>query len=213
MSVNEYFLLRVLDYMASLQHFGIQSTRLAIALVLLWIGGLKFYKYEADGIVPFVANSPLMSFFYHFPEDYKNHINKEGELNPTNRAWHDQNNTYGFSNGLGILLLGMGLLLLGNVIHPAFGVAGALLTVVMSLGTLSFLITTPENWVSALGDVDHGFPFLSARGRLVIKDVIMLGGALIILADSAHQYLSLLERQAGKRRARTVQMRSIWMII
>jgi uncharacterized membrane protein YkgB len=29
---------------------------------MAWIGGLKAFQYEADGIVPFVANSPLMSF-------------------------------------------------------------------------------------------------------------------------------------------------------
>ncbi|GAB2590813.1 hypothetical protein GCM10027190_44300 [Spirosoma areae] len=63
MSVNPYFLKRILYYMAGQQRLGIQLTRLAIALVLIWIGGLKFYKYEADVIVPFVANSPLMSFF------------------------------------------------------------------------------------------------------------------------------------------------------
>ena len=33
---------------------------------------------EAEGITPFVANSPLMSFFYHHP---KAHKNKEGEFN------------------------------------------------------------------------------------------------------------------------------------
>ncbi|MBW9309113.1 DUF417 family protein [Escherichia coli] len=29
----------------------------------MWIGLLKFVPYEADSITPFVANSPLMSFF------------------------------------------------------------------------------------------------------------------------------------------------------
>ena len=32
---------------------------------MAWIGGLKAFQYEADGIVPFVTNSPFMSFFYH----------------------------------------------------------------------------------------------------------------------------------------------------
>ena len=29
-------------------------------MVLLWIGGRKTFRYEADGNVPFVANSPFM---------------------------------------------------------------------------------------------------------------------------------------------------------
>lgn len=209
METNPSPLKLALSYLANLHRVGMQTTRLAIALVLIWIGGLKFYPYEADGIVLFVANSPFMSFFYNTPEEYKSHINKEGELIPTNRAWHEQNNTYGYSNGLGVLLVVMGALLLAGVVYPAAGVIGALLTIVMSLGTLSFLITTPETWVPPLGDADHGFPFLSARGRLVIKDVIMLGGAIVILADSARQYLSRLEKADKVRRRRVVHSHSI----
>jgi uncharacterized membrane protein YkgB len=45
--------------------------RVAIAIVFLWIGALKFAPYEADSITPFVANSPFMSFFYEHPAEYK----------------------------------------------------------------------------------------------------------------------------------------------
>lgn len=41
----------------------INTARISILIVMVWIGGLKAFQYEADGIVPFVANSPLMSFF------------------------------------------------------------------------------------------------------------------------------------------------------
>ena len=59
----------------------------------------------------------------------------------------------------------------------------------MSVVTLSFLATTPESWVPALGDAHHGFPYLSGRGRLVVKDLIMLGAALVTMSDSAATYL------------------------
>ncbi|MCV5674741.1 DUF417 family protein, partial [Escherichia coli] len=48
---------------------GLTLIRLSIAIVFMWIGLLKFVPYEADSITPFVANSPLMSFFYEHPED------------------------------------------------------------------------------------------------------------------------------------------------
>jgi uncharacterized peroxidase-related enzyme len=51
------------------------------------------------------------------------------------------------------------------------------------------LITTPECWVPALGSPEHGFPLLSGAGRLVIKDAIMAGAALVTMADSAKVYL------------------------
>jgi len=72
-------------------------------------------------------------------------------------------------------------------LHP--WLLGSFLVLIMSVVTLSFLITTPECWVPPLGDVNHGFPFLSGAGRLVIKDAIMIGAALVTMADSAKAYL------------------------
>ncbi len=57
---------------------GLTLIRLSIAIVFMWIGLLKFVPYEADSITPFVANSPLMSFFYEHPEDYKQYLTHEG---------------------------------------------------------------------------------------------------------------------------------------
>ncbi|GAA4318050.1 DUF417 family protein [Mucilaginibacter gynuensis] len=158
--------------------------------MLIWIGGLKFADYEADGITPFVANSPFMSFFYTAPREYKTHVNKEGELVLKNKTWQDRNGTYSFSHGLGILLIAMGFLLILDYASPYAGLLGSILVMIMSIGTLSFLITTPECWVPDLGDGDHGFPYLSARGRLVIKDVIMLGAAFHMIGDSARRILN-----------------------
>jgi uncharacterized membrane protein YkgB len=39
-------------------------TRYGLVLVLLWIGGMKFTAYEAEGIRPLVPNSPLMGWVY-----------------------------------------------------------------------------------------------------------------------------------------------------
>jgi uncharacterized membrane protein YkgB len=65
--------------------------------------------------------------------------------------------------------------------------------------TLSFLFTTPESWVPALGDAQHGFPYLSGAGRLVIKDTMMLAGAWIIGVDAAKGMLADLRSKNAKR--------------
>ena len=36
--------------------------RWALVIVFLWFGGMKFTGYEANGIAPFIANSPIMSW-------------------------------------------------------------------------------------------------------------------------------------------------------
>ena len=40
--------------------------RYGLVVVVAWIGLMKFTAYEAEGIRPFVANSPLMSWVYGF---------------------------------------------------------------------------------------------------------------------------------------------------
>ena len=68
-----------LNLAASSQKLGINLIRIAILIIFVWIGGLKFWNYEAEGIVPFVANSPFMSFFYtKSAPEYKEYKLKEG---------------------------------------------------------------------------------------------------------------------------------------
>lgn len=179
----------IFELAARTDRFGIAVTRVGLIVVLVWIGGLKVARYEADGIVPFVANSPFMSFFYNDPAGYKQHKNPEGALVTANREWHEANNTYPFALGLGAVIVLYGVLIALHPVLPQAATLGSFLVFVMSFVTLSFLITTPECWVPNLGDTTHGFPYLSGAGRLVIKDAIMMGAALVTMADSARAVL------------------------
>ena len=190
-SAQESVVRRIYEAAAQLDRAGMGLLRLGLVVVLCWIGGLKFADYEAEGIVPLVANSPLMSFFYHYlPGDYRQYANKEGEVIPANQQWHQLNGTYRFSHGLGILIVVIGLLIASYPILPQVSAVGSFLLILMSLTTLSFLVTTPEAWVPALGGSAHGFPYLSGAGRLIVKDAIMLGAAVVTLADSAKTWLA-----------------------
>ena len=185
----------IINSIANLDQLGKKVIRFGIVVVFLWIGGLKFFTYEADGIVPFVANSPFMSFFYNHPAEYKTHQNKEGELIAANHQWNIENNTYGFSTGLGIFLVTLGVLVALYRVAPLASMIGSLLIAILTLGTLSFLVTTHESWVPHLTDAQWGFPYLSGRGRLVLKDLVILGGAIITMSESARLYLN---RQKSK---------------
>lgn len=179
----------IINTIASLDTLGKKLLRAGIVIVFLWIGGLKFFTYEADGIVPFVANSPFMSFFYQTPSEYQSYTNKEGELISKNHQWHIDNNTYSFAYGLGILLIGIAFLVAIHSWAPLPSMIGSLLVFILTIGTLSFLITTPESWVPHLTDYQFGFPYLSGRGRLVLKDIVILGASLITMSESAVLYL------------------------
>lgn len=180
----------ILGLAARLDRVGATLARIGLVVVLLWTGGLKAFRYEDEGIVPFVANSPLMAFFYAAPGDYKAHMNPEGALVPANRAWHEMNGTYLFAYGLGSVIVLFGVLIALHPASPRAAAVGSFLVALMSIVTLSFLVTTPEAWVADLGSGEHGFPLLAGPGRLVLKDAIMLGAAVVTMADSARAALS-----------------------
>jgi uncharacterized membrane protein YkgB len=196
-------ILKLFRLAARADRLGLAVTRIGLVVVLAWIGGLKVFHYEADGIAPFVANSPFMSFFYADPAGYKSHMNPEGAVVPANRAWHEANGTYPFALGLGAVIVLYGVLIALHPVLPQAATLGSFLVVVMSFVTLSFLVTTPECWVADRGGPEHGFPLLSGAGRLVVKDAIMMGAALVTMADSAKAYLRRREsiRAGASRRA------------
>lgn len=188
-------LTRFIRILAPTTGAGIHFLRISIFIVMAWIGGLKAFQYEADGIVPFVANSPLMQFFYtkQAPE-YVHYKNPEGKTVQKNIDWHTENGTYIFSYALGTVIILIGVATLLGIYFPLIGMWGGILTFVMSLVTLSFLISTPEVYVPDLGGdfptPRHGFPYLSGAGRLVLKDVIMMGAGWICAADCARRIQS-----------------------
>ena len=202
-----------LEIASSLQGLGYKLIRVAILIIFFWIGILKFANYEANGIVKFVANSPFMSFLMKnasndvtHPEsgktvkEYKLYEVREGAYDPVKSKWHEENWTYTFSHGLGIMICAIGILVFLGMFNPYLGLIGETLCIIMTIGTLSFIVTTPEVWVTATpealaaGEVADGFPYLGVAGRLVIKDTAILAGAVVLLSQSAQAILARLKK-------------------
>src|SRR5215475_7012990 len=136
---------------------GSGLARYGLAVVVAWIGLTKFTAYEAEGIRPFVANSPLLSWVY-------------GPLS-----------VQGFSAALGVVEVAIALLIAARPLSPRVSALGSALAVGMFLTTLSFLVTTPGVWEPSLG----GFPALSAiPGQFLIKDLALLGISLWTLGEA-----------------------------
>ena len=208
---------KFLQALAGSQKYFANYVSVAIFIVMAWIGGLKVVQYEADGIVPFVTNSPFFSYMYSKKDivdngkgkmvaEYNLHKNPEGLVVPKNIEWHKQNGTYTVSYLIGATICTIGTLVLLGIWFPKLGLIGGLLTFGMSIVTLSFLITTPETWVPNLGNPalgitespNHGFPYLSGAGRLVIKDIIMSAAGLIVASNAARRILECCKSCTGK---------------
>jgi uncharacterized membrane protein YkgB len=135
---------------------GRQFIRYGLVLVLVWIGGMKFTAYEAEGISGFVFNSPLMFWAYQ--------LFSKGQ----------------FSVILGATELLTAMLIAARSFSAKLSAVGSALAVGMFFTTLTFLLSTPGVIEPSLG-----FPALSALpGQFLIKDAVLLGAAVWTLGEA-----------------------------
>jgi reactive chlorine resistance protein C len=134
---------------------GRQLVRYGLVVVIAWIGALKYSAYEAAAIHPLIANSPLMSWFYNIL---------------TVRA---------LAATLGTLEIIAAVLIALRVVSPRVSAVGSAMAILLFLGTLSFLFTTPG------ATAGGGLPVLSVLpGQFLLKDLVLLGASLWTLGDS-----------------------------
>src|SRR5215469_8293371 len=146
---------------------GRQLVRYGLVVVIAWIGALKYSAYEAAAIHPLIANSPLMS-------------------------WLDNIlSVRALATTLGTLEIIAAVLIAIRVVSPRLSAVGSAMAILLFLGTLSFLFTTPG--LTAGG----GFPVLSVLpGQFLLKDLVLLGASLWTLGDSLGAI-----RSRGRRKA------------
>jgi uncharacterized membrane protein YkgB len=85
------------------------------------------------------------------------------------------------ARGLGAIEIVAALLIALRPVWPRASAAGSALAVVLFLGTLSFLFTTP----GVVATHAAGVPVLSAQpGQFLLKDLALIGVALWTLGDS-----------------------------
>jgi uncharacterized membrane protein YkgB len=130
--------------------------RYGLVVAIGWIAAMKATDYEAKGIQPLIAHSPLIGWGY--------------------SIWTVDHFT--------MIIGAIELIIVGLIaIRPWFPKAsavGSVGAICMFLTTLSFIVTTP-GWEPSLG----GFPALSGGvGEFLIKDLVLLGASLWTLADS-----------------------------
>lgn len=141
---------------ARIDPIGRAFLRYGLVIAIAWIGGMKSTEYEANGIQPLIAHSPLISWGY--------------------RIW----TVHHFTMIIGAAELVIAALIAVRRWFPKASAVGSVGAVFMFLTTLSFIFTTP-GWEASLG----GFPALSLGvGEFLIKDLVLLGAAFWTLTDS-----------------------------
>jgi reactive chlorine resistance protein C len=145
--------------LAPLEPMTRAALHVSLAVIYFWFGGMKFTDYEAQGLVPLVANSPLLSWFY-------------GIFS-----------VRGFSTFLGFVEISIGMLVLAGLVWSAAGALGGLLSAGLFVTTLTFMASTPGVFESGLG-----FPAITvAPGQFLLKDLGLLAASLWIVTDAARR--------------------------
>ena len=145
-----------MDQSSAVQIAAANLLRYGLVLVIAWIGSMKFTAYEAAGIQPLVANSPLMSWAYAIF---------------SGRA---------FSALLGVVEIAIAAMIALRPVSAKVAAIGSGLAAIMFLTTLTFLFSTP-GWEPSLG----GFPALSVvPGQFIIKDIVLLAAPAWSLGEA-----------------------------
>ncbi|WP_105169950.1 DUF417 family protein [Pseudoalteromonas sp. T1lg23B] len=136
------------------KHFSKQQLAwfnyMPVAMVLYWIGGLKFFEFEAKGIVSLVSTSPFMSWLY--------------DVFSVQQA----SNVIGVFDLFFASLLGLGLWLKrANIVWVAI------------LGCGSVFVMTQTFLLSAQGAFSAQ-TLLGGLGQFVIKDLWFIANLLVI---------------------------------
>lgn len=133
---------------------GQAVSRYGLVIVLAWIGVGKYVKFEARVLI---EHSPLMSWVYH--------VLSVGAV----------------AAALGTAEILAALLIAVRPWWPRLSAIGSAMAVVLFLGTLSFLVTTPGVVVNHAGPI----PILGAQpGQFLLKDLVLIGVALWTLGDA-----------------------------
>ncbi len=144
----------------SLIRLGHLISRYGLVIVLAWIGFGKYVKMESRVLI---EHNPLMSWVY------------------------DVFSVTTVARGLGTMEIVAALLIALRPQWPRLSAIGSALAVLLFMGTLSFLFTTP----GVVSTHAAGLPVLSALpGQFLLKDVVLIGVALWTLGDALREQRS-----------------------
>ena len=129
-------------------------SRYGLVIVLAWIGFGKYAKMEARVLI---EHSPLMAWIYDFLS------------------------VHAVAVSLGTAEITAAVLIAVRPVWPRLSAVGSAMAVVLFLGTVSFLVTTPGLVVMHY----DGIPVLGAQpGQFLLKDLVLLGVAIWTLGDA-----------------------------
>ena len=126
--------------------------RTAMVIIFLFFGYQKWFDYEAQVLIPYISNGPLIWWLY----PVFGHA--------------------GASHFLGVSEWTFGSLLLAGFWDKRLGVLGALGSTGTFIATVTIIPFLPDSWDSAAG-----FPAMTGNMPFLMKDVVLLAASFYLL--------------------------------
>ena len=155
--------------------------RASMVLIFLLFGYQKWFAYEAETLIPFISNGPLISWMYPV-------FGHQGA------SWF-----LGISEWLFAALLFWGFW------NKKAGILGALGCALAMIGTVTIIPFMPDGW-----DAAAGFPAMKGNVAFLTKDFVLLAASFYLLKqDVVRASLAEVERrvwrQIGSPRGRAAE--------
>lgn len=127
--------------------------RASMVIIFLFFGYQKWFDYEAQILIPYISNGPLISWMY------------------------PVFGVRGASTFLGVSEWTFGALLFAGFWNKKAGVLGALGSVATFIGTVTIIPFMPNGWAESAG----GFPAMVGNVPFLMKDVVLLAVSVYLL--------------------------------
>lgn len=132
----------------------------ALAVIFIWFGGIKYTAGGASGVDGLVNNSPILSWV------------------------NDSFSIKTFGALLGTLEIVTGIVLLLGIKYLKFRAIGGFAAIITFVVTLSFLLTTP-----GVVPEGASFPVLSGNpGEFLLKDIVLLAVSYVLFSSAKHAF-------------------------
>lgn len=135
--------------------------RASMVIIFLFFGYQKWFEYEAQVLIPFISNGPLIFWLYPV-------------FGVRGASWF-----LGCSEWL------FGALLFLGFWNKRIGILGALGSCATFVGTTTILPFMPNGWAASAG----GFPAMAGNVPFLMKDVVLLAVSIYLLKQDVLRVL------------------------
>jgi len=127
--------------------------RASMIVLFMFFGYQKWFPYEAEVLIPYISNAPLLSWMYPV-------------FGVRGASWF-----------LGLSEWSFALLLFLGFWHKRLGILGALGSCAAFLGTITIIPFMPDGWAASAG----GFPAMAGNVPFLMKDIVLFAVSVYLL--------------------------------